>query len=222
MPINNKRDYRFYLQSDLCARNIDKWQRKHKKDQPILYYQRVMRRVGYYRALKKENKFYALLFNIENRKFKKLGSKLGFSMYPTTFGPGLKLGHYGNVVVNGDVRIGKNCEIQMGVCIGRHKGGVPTIGNNVYIGPGAKIFGGIHIGDNVSIGANAVVNKDVPDNCVVVGIPAKVVSTEVAAKVRKGANHAKRHPLPITWWDKVRMAAGYDRELNSYVIEVVD
>ena len=51
-----------------------------------------------------------------------------------------------------------------------------SIGDNVYIGPGVKIFGNIRIGNNAAIGANGVVNKDVPDNGVVVGVPGKVVS----------------------------------------------
>lgn len=54
----------------------------------------------------------------------------------------------------------------------------PTIGNNCYIGPGAKIFGKIKIGDNVAIGANAVVNKDFPDGVTIAGVPAKIVSNK--------------------------------------------
>ncbi|AXY02862.1 hypothetical protein D1115_17910 [Vibrio alfacsensis] len=76
--------------------------------------------------------------------------------------------------------IGKNCNISQGVTIGKinqgNKIGAPIIGNNVYIAPGAKIIGGIHIGDNVAIGANAVVVTDVPDNVTVGGIPAKIIS----------------------------------------------
>ncbi len=51
----------------------------------------------------------------------------------------------------------------------------PTIGNNVYISAGARIIGKINVGNNVIIGANAVVNKDVPDNCIVAGVPARVI-----------------------------------------------
>ncbi len=54
---------------------------------------------------------------------------------------------------------------------------VPTIGDDVTIHPGAKIFGGIHIGNDVEIGANAVVIRDVPDHCIVAGVPAKIVKT---------------------------------------------
>ncbi|WP_202807026.1 serine O-acetyltransferase [Planktothrix agardhii] len=58
------------------------------------------------------------------------------------------------------------------------KSGCPVIGDQVFIGPGAKIFGKIRIGNDVAIGANAVVTKDLPDNAVAMGIPAKIISYE--------------------------------------------
>ena len=82
----------------------------------------------------------------------------------------------GGIVINSKVKIGQNCNISQGVTIGATKKGVPKIKNNVYIGPGAKIFGDVLIGSNVSIGANAVVTKDINDNGVAVGIPAKTIS----------------------------------------------
>jgi len=95
-------------------------------------------------------------------------------------GPGLFIGHFGQIVVHPDVKIGKNCNLSQGVTIGvsnrGENAGVATIGDNVYIGPGAKIVGKVNIGDSVAIGANAVVTKDIPDNGVAVGIPAKVIS----------------------------------------------
>ena len=96
------------------------------------------------------------------------------------FGPGLSLPHRGNIIVNPQAKIGENCRIHVGVNIGAHHDKAPRIGNNVYIGPGAIIFGDIEIADNVSIGANATVNKSVFEpNSVVAGTPAKVVKTDV-------------------------------------------
>lgn len=95
-------------------------------------------------------------------------------------GGGLYLGHSGYVIVNTGATIGENCNLSPGVVIGEGgRGGdrgSPVIGNNVYIGPGAKIFGALVIGDNVAVGANAVVNTSVPANAVVGGIPAKILS----------------------------------------------
>jgi len=92
-----------------------------------------------------------------------------------TIGPGIRIYHYGCIIVNPLSVIGKNCTIRHGVTIGnRHADDdVPVIGDNVVIGAGAKILGNIKIGDNVHIGANAVVLYDVPDNNIAVGIPAK-------------------------------------------------
>lgn len=96
-------------------------------------------------------------------------------------GKGFMIGHYGGIWI-GPVTIGENCSIAHEVTIGiGGKGefrGVPTIGNNVYIGPGAKLFGKISIGDNVAIGANAVVSKSIPENAIAVGNPARIVGYE--------------------------------------------
>jgi serine O-acetyltransferase len=83
-------------------------------------------------------------------------------------GPGLYVGHFGGIIIAPDVVIGSHCALSQGITIGLGKDGVPTIGNHVYIAPGARIFGGIRIGNNVKIGANAVVYRDIPDNAVVV------------------------------------------------------
>jgi serine O-acetyltransferase len=83
-------------------------------------------------------------------------------------------------VVNLRSTIGRNCNISQGVTIGRinrgKRSGTPIIGDNVYIGPGAKILGGITVGNGAAIGANCVVTRDVPENGVVVGIPGEVIS----------------------------------------------
>ena len=99
-----------------------------------------------------------------------------------TLGSGLLFCHYSCIVFAYGVVVGKNCSIHQGVTIGRvfagKKAGVPTIGDNVIIFPGAKVVGNIKVGNNVVIGANATVINDVPDNCVVAGTPAKIVSTD--------------------------------------------
>ena len=100
--------------------------------------------------------------------------------YNTRIAEGLYIGHYGGIFVNHEARIGKNCNINQDVSIGATYGGrnpgIPVIGDNAYLGPGAKIIGGITLGNNVAVGANCVVNIDVPDNGVVIGNPCKIVS----------------------------------------------
>ncbi len=113
--------------------------------------------------------------------FRHLQYKYGYSIpYNTTIGPGFYLGHYGGVVISSDAIIGWNCNINHGVTIGITYGGkhpgVPVIGDRVYIGPGAKVIGGVNIGEGVAIGANCVVANDIPPDSVVVGIPGRVIS----------------------------------------------
>ena len=107
--------------------------------------------------------------------------KFGISIpYTTNIGSGFYIGHFGTIVVNGRSKIGNNFNISHGVTLGvsnrGDKKGYPEIGHNVYLGPGSKIIGAIKIGNNVAVGANCVVTKDVPDNAVVVGVPGKIIS----------------------------------------------
>lgn len=85
--------------------------------------------------------------------------------------------HFGGIVVSGYAAFGDNCRIRNGVVVGLSRSDdpcAPVIGNNVDIGAGAKVLGRIRVGDNVIIGANAVVIRDVPDNSIAVGVPAVV------------------------------------------------
>ena len=91
------------------------------------------------------------------------------------FGPGLVLIHSNGVVINTSVRGGENVFIEHQVTIGAEKGEAPVLGDNVFIGAGAKIVGSVRIGSDVKIGANAVVTKDLPDGATAVGVPARVV-----------------------------------------------
>jgi serine O-acetyltransferase len=93
------------------------------------------------------------------------------------FGPGFVIVHSYGVVINTAVRGGANITIEHGVTIGAEKGQSPVLGDHVFIGAGAKILGGIRVGNNVKIGANAVVVHDVPDNCTAMGVPATIKNT---------------------------------------------
>lgn len=93
-------------------------------------------------------------------------------------GTGFRIDHFGGIVVSGYARFGDHCVIRNGVTVGLRRVDEPTapnIGNYVDIGAGAKVLGGINIGDNVTIGANSVVLKDVPANSLAVGVPARII-----------------------------------------------
>ncbi len=119
---------------------------------------------------------------INQRKKNILGAKLGITLWKNVVDEGLKIWHYGSIIVNANAKIGKNCQLHGNNCIG-NKGdfdaGAPTIGDNVDIGVGAKIIGNIYIADNVIIGANAVVTKSCHEKgAVLVGVPAHIVGSE--------------------------------------------
>lgn len=92
-------------------------------------------------------------------------------------GPGLRIWHFGNIIVHPDVVIGANCTLRQGVTIGnRHTDGpVPRIGDNVEFGAYAQVLGPVRVGNNCRIGAMSLVLNDVPDGATAVGIPARIV-----------------------------------------------
>jgi serine O-acetyltransferase len=99
----------------------------------------------------------------------------------TKVGPGLYIGHFGGITVSSIAVIGRNCNLSQNITIGvsgaGSKRGAPTLGDNVYVAPGARLVGKITIGNNVKIGANAVVHKDLPDNAIAVLDPGfKIIS----------------------------------------------
>lgn len=122
-----------------------------------------------------------------SKLFYRLGYFLCNSAVPPsrTIGNGTKFGYGGiGVVIHKNAIIGRECNIGPNVTIGgksRHPQ-VPVIGDNVFISSGAKILGPVHIGCNSIIGANAVVVRDIPDNCIAAGIPAKIIKENIDPK----------------------------------------
>lgn len=112
--------------------------------------------------------------------------KYGYDIsYDTDIGPGLLIYHFSGIVFRPE-KAGKNMTISQCTTVGMtiHDGekSYPVLGDNVYLAPGSKVIGGIMVGNNVSIGANAVLTNSVADNAVVVGIPGKVISYRGSAE----------------------------------------
>lgn len=186
--IRTKNDLKYYLLCDEHARFGKKVSFIRKLRLGKMWSFHVsLRKLEYYTNNRKK-----LLRAYYKLRTKSLGMKLGWSIPPNVFGPGLCIVHYGTVIVNGGAKVGSNCRIHSGVNIGANGGGdldTPTIGNNVYIGPGAKLFGKIIIGDNCVIGANSVVNKSFQRNDVTIGgIPGKIISTNDSSRFIKSLN----------------------------------
>jgi len=137
-------------------------------------------RLGTFLQGKKWHKLcYALVF----WHYKQLMYKTGIQLpIGTQVGGGIKFYHFGDVVVNKNARIGANASIYNGVTIGINlrpdgKAHPPVIGDNVVLCTGAKVIGNVIVGSNSVVGANAVVVKDIPENSVAAGVPAKVLDT---------------------------------------------
>ncbi|WP_321023986.1 serine acetyltransferase [Eisenbergiella porci] len=179
--IQTKEELKFYIESDLRAREINGYGSISlaKRMQACLLptpwkFQILLRKAEFYMG--NHNRVLKLVGVYYKYRAYRYGLKCGYSIHTNTFGPGLCLTHCGTVVINGGVKFGSNARVQAGVNIGAFSRfdenwaeSAPTFGDNVYIGPGAKVFGKIIVGDNVAIGANAVVSKNVPDHCTVVG-----------------------------------------------------
>jgi len=177
--ILSKKDYKAYLQADATAMEVDynslKGSLKAHLTNPRWRFVKKLRKVELYKNT--PGLFSKLLYAYYFISYKRFGMKLGYSIPPNVCGKGISLPHYGTIVISKYAKIGENVKIHVCVNIGAHIGNnAPVIGDNCYFGPGAKVFGGIKIGNNVLIGANAVVNKSFDeDNIVLAGIPAKIV-----------------------------------------------
>lgn len=126
--------------------------------------------------------------------------RLGIDIpYNTKIGAGIFIGHFTGIFINREAVIGDNCNISQCVTIGSASRGkmkgFPVIGDNVYIGPSAKIIGAVKIGNHVAIGANCVVTKDLPDYAVAVGIPARIISYDGSVGY---VNRTDYKPIPST------------------------
>ncbi|WP_417525542.1 serine acetyltransferase [Marinovum sp.] len=181
--IRSKEAYRAWVKADLEAARLAGWRFGMGLRHPTVHFLRVLRRVEYRKncppgPLGRLERALLLVY------FRLLSIYLGFTIPPNTCGPGLRLNHWGTIVISAEARLGAGAHINVCVNIGLKNGKAPHLGDDVYIGPGAKLFGGIRLGDGVRIGANAVVTCSFPDNAILAGVPARVIGDRTR-KTRK-------------------------------------
>lgn len=183
--IKNKNDLIEYLNAD--KKSLGRTSSRPGFTDLIWKYQILLRKCEYYNNCKTGfiNK---LIFKYYNLRRFKIGSKCNFEIPLNVFGKGLSIAHTGPIIVNGGAKVGENCRIHVGVNIGTQAGYsdlAPIMGNNIYIGPGAKLFGRITIADNIAVGANSVVNKDFLEKDISIGgVPAKKISNKGSLNLR--------------------------------------
>ncbi len=180
--IKSKGDLTRYLNEDFVALGIVNEKKISFKIKNFIVssyvyrYQKLLRKCEYHknnsRIINKILFIYYYFF------FVRLSAKLGFSIPLNVFGPGLCIVHYGTIVVSANAKIGANCRIHPSTCIGAAGGKMeaPQIGDNVYIGPGAKLYGNIQIGNNIVIAPNAAVGSSFTENGILIGgVPARKI-----------------------------------------------
>jgi serine O-acetyltransferase len=182
--IKSEADYRFFLEADRIALLCDykgKLARSYVKSNLLWKFQRLLRKVEFLGNCG-EGRLSRISYLHAWYDFEKLSVKLGFTIPPNVFGPGLSIAHRGTIVVHDAVRVGENCRIFHGVTIGSGRlasNDCPSIGNNVFIGTGAVIVGAVTIADGIAIGANSYVDKSFSEsNITIAGCPAKKVSNK--------------------------------------------
>lgn len=175
--INNKTDLKQYLKIEKnfyisCISDYILKKFSNNEKYYIWKFQRHLRLAEYYKNTKVL--FGKILFCYHINRKNKLGNMLGISISVNTIEEGLIIYHSGQIVVSGVSKCGKNLKLHGNNCIGNKgiDGQIPQIGDNCDIGFGAVIIGDVIIGDNVKIGANAVVNKSFNDG-ILIGVPAK-------------------------------------------------
>lgn len=187
--IKTKQDLKDYLKEDsrnYFLQHMSWWKRikTHLYDTPISdqakvwNYIYVLRHLEYYtNNSTRKGKFHRFAQIYYAYRLRKLSRITGFQIPPNTCEKGLTIWHWGTIIINPNVRLGMNCTLHPMVIIGHKQpgGACPQIGNNVVISGGSRIIGDISIGNNVVIAPNACVTKNVPNDCVVGGIPASII-----------------------------------------------
>jgi serine O-acetyltransferase len=190
--VRTKKDLKFYIKADRIALNAPEltvWFYIKNLYSPnyIISFQKLLRKCEFHKN-NNSKILHKVLFLCYYFYFVRLSVKLGFSIPLNVFGPGLCIVHYGTIVVSNKAKVGANCRIHPSTCIGASggKAEAPIIGNNVYIGPGVKIYGNITIADNTAFAANAAVNKSVTESGYLIGgVPAtKIKEIEIATIIK--------------------------------------
>lgn len=178
--IRTKDDLNDYIEADRRRYHLRKFRILsrilHDESYYVTQYLYALRKLEYY--TNNRHSYNILPYVFWFLRHRRLSLKYGIRIAPNTVGKGLYIPHIcgGGLIIN-VLSMGENCTVNTGVIIGNkqftdHK---PSIGNNVEITIGAKVIGKITIGDNVIVAPNSVVVKDVPANCIVSGVPAKII-----------------------------------------------
>ena len=188
--INNKQELSHYIREDLnanlCTTHLS-WKKKFgywlysNESYMVVCLLRALRYHEYYTNLcsKHNNLINSILLRYYTIKHHRLEIKYGIKLGVNVLGYGVYIPHVNSCIMIDCLSIGNYCSLNAGVVIGRNHtiDQSPIIGDNVTVCLGSKIVRRVKIGNNVIVAPNSVVIEDVPDNCIVSGVPAKIVKT---------------------------------------------
>ena len=189
--IKSRKDLRFYLMEDAKRHGCKGIFRYYVllaigEESACAYrYIKCMRKCEYHLNNSRTSLYHKFCYYLYKARLSKLGLKYNIRINLNSCGYGLRLMHLsggGGILLN-IKSAGNYCGFNAGVLLGnKDNGGLPTLGDYVAFGPGAKAFGDLLIGNNVFVAPNAVVSKDVPDNAIVGGVPAKILKFKTDIK----------------------------------------
>lgn len=176
--IESKQDLAYYLGQDKIALYIPPKQRAPRPFYDEEWrYEIILRKLEYVLNCR-TGKLFLPLRLFWKLRLHRYSVKLGIMVPPNVFGPGLSIAHRGTLGANGSAKIGRNCRIHEGVIIGASNGPeAAVIGDNVFLGTGAKVIGAVTLADNIVVGAGAVVVKScLEPGVTLAGNPARIIS----------------------------------------------
>lgn len=179
--INNKSDLKDYIKVEREKLSVSKNVIKHffkvlwGNEQDVIFeFQKRLRIVEYHK-----NMHHRIRYLFEMCRLNRMRNKYGLLIHPNVFGKGLKIMHLGCILTNPMAKVGENCSIHINTAIvaGGVNDKVPILGNDIVIGVGATVLGGVTIADGIAIGAGAVVNKSFMESDIsIAGVPARKIS----------------------------------------------
>ena len=183
--ILTRQDLHYYIKADFEAQEMTHplmARFTYGENWAMFKYMKTLRKLEYYESTS-SNYIHRVLRCYYLLKHRRQALKYNMYIYPNVVGEGLKIIHPGFRRIDRVVKsLGKNCTILPMVLFGKKTPDTPsrciTVGDNCYFGTGCTILGPVRIGNNVIVGAGAVVTKDIPDGCVVAGVPARIINRD--------------------------------------------
>jgi serine O-acetyltransferase len=177
VPISSRQDYREHLRRDAAAHGLERVRPGALLTRPQLAFQRRLRTAEWatncWRGPLGRAAAAALRYRVLRH-----GTRLGFTVPLNTTGPGLCLAHVGTVVISRKALLGADVRVHAGVNIGESRGKAAVVGDGCYLGPGAKLVGGVELGPGCVVGAGAVVTRSFGPGTVLAGVPARALRQE--------------------------------------------